>query len=95
MALSKLQLQNVCLLWFQGDTSKTCRYLVQDDLDYTKWQCIKKRPIEKAKMDKQIDAFVDACKLKGLNPRKQNVAMGDNCKGYPLLKLIEQGYDKP
>ena len=74
--------------------SHTCRYLNQDDLDPSKWSCLKHRPIEKGKIDVSVDQFFKDCKKKSIDPYKQNVPISDNCSGYPLLKNIEQGYDK-
>ncbi len=91
MSLSKKQLADVCML-YQGH--KMCRYLSQDDNDYSKWNCLKHRPVEKAKIDDKIDDFLAECKKKGIDATKQAVPLGDNCSGYPLLKHIEQGYDK-
>jgi len=90
--LSKLQLLNVCLL-YSGDHKK-CRYLSQDHQDYNKWYCIKHKPAEKDKVDQTIQDFISDCKKKGLDPYSQGVALGDNCAGYPVLRYIEQGYDK-
>lgn len=91
MSLSKKQLQDVCMLY---SGSQMCRYLSQDDADPSKWNCLKHRPIEKKKIDDKIDQFLAECKKKGIDATKQHVPLGDNCGGYPLLKNIEQGYDK-
>jgi len=90
MSLSKKQLADVCLLM----GSKMCRYVVQDDSDYTKYNCLKHRPVEKKKIDTKIDDFLAQCAKSSIDPLKSNVPLGDNCSGYPLLKNIEQGYDK-
>lgn len=89
--LSKLQLQNVCLL--HSGNSDTCVYLAHDDMDYSKYCCMKMRKLEKDKIDKKAEDFVRQCKKKGMDPYDQGVPLGDNCKGYPLLKFITQGYD--
>lgn len=90
MPLSKKHLQDVCLL--QGGYKK-CRYLAQDDTDYTKWYCLKKTS-KKDEIDQEVDDFVRETKKKGQDPKKTGTALGDNCEGYPILKIIEQGYDK-
>ena len=91
MSLSKKQLADVCMCFAGADM---CRFLIQDDTDYSKWNCLKKRPIEKKKIDDKIDQFVAECRKNSLDPTKQGVPLGDGCQGYPLLKNIEQGYDK-
>lgn len=88
--LSKKQLSDVCLL-YQG--SGMCRYLTQDDGDYNKWNCLKHRVIEKAKIDEKVQDFVIESHKKNVDPAKQNYPIGDNCSGYPLLKNLMQGYD--
>jgi len=89
--LSKKQLQDVCL--FNDKSHNKCRYLSQDDNDYTKYYCLKKNSEAQA-IDKEVNSFIRECNRKGKNPYAENVPMGNNCKGYPLLKFIEQGYDK-
>ena len=90
--LSQKQLQNVCLLY--SGNHKQCRYLVDDPKDW-KFYCVKHRKKDKARKDMEITAFIQDCKKKGIDPKSQQVALGDNCKGYPLLKHVEVGYDKP
>ena len=90
MGLSKKQLNDVCLLYQNGQ----CRYLEQDANDWNCWHCLKKRPIEKQKIDKKVSEFIKDEQSKGHDPYKQNAPLGDNCQGYPLLRHIEQGYDK-
>lgn len=83
MTLSLKQLSDVCLL-NSTDKSKSCRYLVNDELDENKWHCQKLRPNIKSKIDH--DLFI-------AKHKKEVVASGDNCAGYPLLRHITQGYD--
>lgn len=90
--LSKKHLADVCLL---NQGCDACRFVSQDENDWTKYYCIKLRPIEKAKIDKKIVDYLAECKRKGIDPHKQAIPIGDNCQGYPLLHSIEQGYDKP
>lgn len=89
--LSLKQLQDVCLV-HSGD-HRRCRYLAQDDHDWQKWYCLKKSP-KKAEIDVDVDEFIQETRKKGQDPRKANIPIGDNCQGYPILKYIEQGYDK-
>jgi len=82
----------VCLV--NENTYEQCRYLVQDENDYTKYYCIKKSP-KAHDIDVEIDDFIKDAKKKGKDPLNENVPMGDNCAGYPILRFLEQGYDKP
>ena len=91
--LSLKQLQNVCLS--NSSNSKQCRYLESDDNDYNKFYCRKLRKDDKNKIDKKIDEVVAELKSKKIDPKKQSLPMGDNCTGYPYLKHVAQGYDKP
>lgn len=91
MALTTKQLTDVCLL--NDSNHKTCRYLKNDDLEPSKWYCCKLRENDKSKIDSRTKQLLKDCRDRGINPKTLNVAMGDNCSGYPLLKLIDQGYD--
>lgn len=77
MTLSSNQLNDICLL-NSDDSSKTCRYLKNDELERDKWYCQKLNVLTKSKIDKNI---------------RHLSFKGDNCSGYPLLKHITQGYD--
>lgn len=83
MTLSAKQLSDVCLL-NSLDKSKSCRYLVNDELNENKWHCQKLIPNIKSKIDHDIMIA---------KHRKEIVPSGDNCMGYPLLRNIAQGYD--
>lgn len=91
--LSQKQLEDVCLLY--GGTSKTCRYLRQDDLDPGKIHCLKHKKKDKSKIDKAVSDWVTECHKKGIDPWNQNKPIGDNCAGFPVLKNTVQGYDIP
>lgn len=90
--LSLKQLQDVCLV--QNQDATQCRYLIQDDADYNKWYCLRHRKKEKQKIDSKVNDFLKECSIKGIDPFAQVYPLGDNCSGYPILKHIEQGYDK-
>ena len=90
--LSKKQLQNVCLMY--DPDHKTCRYIGQDDVDYGKWHCVKHKKNSKDKIDEEVKIFILNCRKKNIDPAQQGMPIGDNCSGYPILKNIEQGYDK-
>jgi hypothetical protein len=92
MPLSKKQLQDKCLLW--SGSYKRCRYLAQDDNDWSKWYCLK-LTAKKAEIDVETEEFIKDTRKKGQDPKKANIPLGDNCQGYPILKFIEQGYDIP
>lgn len=89
--LSRKQLHNVCL--YSDKTSKRCRYLIQDETDYSKFYCQKLTP-KASVIDVKLDQFIEGCRRKGLDPYKENIALGNNCSGYPFLRNLEQGYDK-
>jgi hypothetical protein len=91
MPLSLKQLNDVCL--FPNTNYKRCRYLGQDDIDGSKWYCMKKTA-KRAEIDDESNEYLADCHKKGIDPRSQSVPLGDNCPGYPILKTIEQGYDK-
>lgn len=91
MPLSLKQLQDVCLLHY-GD-HRCCRYLAQDDSNPDKWYCLKKTS-KKAEIDDEASDYIKEQRKKGLDPTKQGYPLGDNCEGYPILKYIEQGFDK-
>ena len=91
MPLSKNQLEDICLV--QGGWKK-CRFLAQDDNDFSKYYCLKQSS-KRDEIDVETDDFVAQQVKKGKNPRQGNIPLGDNCpKGLPILKHIEQGYDK-
>lgn len=92
MSLSKKQLTDYCQL---HGGSGMCRYLDQDETDYTKWNCWKHRTLDKKKIDAKVDQRIADCLKLGLDPMQQGYPIGDNCSGYPLLRNIEQGYDVP
>lgn len=89
--LSLKQVQDVCLA-YSGDNDR-CRYLAQDNIDRRKWYCLK-QTVKKTEIDDDVNEFLRELKNKNLDPNKQGVPLGNNCQGYPLLKNIEQGYDK-
>jgi len=90
--LSQKHLHDICLLY--SGNYKQCRYAEQDATNY-QWYCVKLQPDKKAIYDKRVDEFVAECKRNGTNPKKGGCPMGDNCKGFPIFKHIEQGFDQP
>lgn len=86
MALTKRHLGEVCLL-HHIDATKTCRYLMNDELDSSKWYCQKLRPLSKIQIDEHVSSMSRNSQL------AYRVPAGDNCDGYPLLKHLPQGFD--
>lgn len=89
MTLSLKHVQDICLL---GNGEKQCRYLASDDVNYDQFHCLK----HKQEIAKKIDNEVNKQKSKIQNPNAFSpvlLPLGDNCKGYPILKNINQGYD--
>lgn len=93
--LSKKHLNDICLLGgINGKPFRQCRYLAQDDKDWGVYYCVKHKKAEKAKIDKKIAQFLQECAQNKKDPRQENCPVGNNCDGYPILKHVEQGYDK-
>lgn len=88
MVLSKTHVKDVCLVG--GPVELTCRYLRVDDYDPTVFYCSKLRPTEKKKIDLLVRQHLKVCQEKKVDPSSP---IGDNCPGYPILKIIQQGYD--
>jgi hypothetical protein len=86
MTLSNRHLTDVCLL-HHADASLTCRYLCNDELDDSKWYCQKLRKEAKKIVDE------DLSRMSEKHRHRSGIPSGDNCKGYPLLKHIQQGFD--
>lgn len=91
MPLSLKQLNDVCLV--NGGT-KRCRYLGEDELDPSKFYCLKQNAARRSEIDDEVKDFQATVKKRGQDPNAQGVPLGDNCKGYPILKHVVQGYDK-
>lgn len=89
--LSLQQLTDVCLAKSTG--SDRCRFLHQDPTDPAKFFCLKLSPKAKIIEQSVLDFIVDK-KRKGLNPYAENMPLGDNCEGYPVMRNLLQGYDQ-
>lgn len=89
--LSQKQLKDVCLL--HDDSFKKCRYLSQDEQSPNKYYCMKKSALAST-IDLEVDSFIKECKKRNVNPKQEKVPLGNNCLGYPIMRHIEQGYDK-
>lgn len=96
MALTEAQVKDVC---FINGGHKQCRYVdgeyVEDDNGDVQFvfMCRKKSPPEKKVIDEEVADFLQKCKAKNQDPRKQGVSLSDNCIGYVALKTKAQGYD--
>jgi hypothetical protein len=91
MPLSLKQLTDVCLVY--GGSAR-CRYLAEDELDGSKHYCLKMAQARRTEIDEEVKDFLAHCKKKGTDPTQHGLPIGDNCKGFPVLKHVEQGYDK-
>lgn len=83
------QVRDVCLSYQGADQ---CRYLSYDDTTGNQI-CLKKVAAKKDIIDKQIKKFIEKAVAQGQDPKQMGRALGDNCKGYPPLKTVKQGYD--
>ena len=83
MPLSKLQVINVC----QPKDGVVCRYLSEDEFDSDIYFCLKKTS-RKSVIDEMVEKSTKGKK------NTSDMPIGDNCKGYPLLRHVEVGYDK-
>lgn len=89
--LSLKQIKDYCLV--DSMTHTCCRYLIQDDIDAKVYYCLKASGKSK-QIDEEIDLYLEKMKKMGKDPLQDNLPLGDNCKGYPFMRYIEQGYDK-
>lgn len=91
MALSLKQLKDVCCL---NGGHKQCSYLDEDvnDKGFRVHVCKKLSPDQQI-IDDEIVDFLNEMKKTGQDPNKQSVPLGNNCKGYIVLKNKLQGYD--
>jgi hypothetical protein len=78
MPLSKKQLQDVCLLY--DGTHKKCRYLAQDDADWTRYYCLKKSG-KKSEIDVETDEFIRDTRKKGKRPPQRKCPDGRQLRG--------------
>lgn len=89
MPLSNKQVKDVCLA---GHGYQACRYLSPDSQSWGRYNCLK-LTAQKRVIDEEVRDTLIALVAKGVDFRKQKLPVGDNCAGYPLLRIIEQGYD--
>lgn len=72
-----------------GSPGSGCRYLERDDLDDSKFYCLKLVESRRRSIDEEMDADTPKRQRSG----GDEVMLGDNCQGYIKLKSIWQGYD--
>lgn len=88
--ISKNHMQKYCLI---DDMSyRRCRYLAEDDFVLGKHQCMK-HTTQKDAIDEELNSLISISFKKNLDPKEENIPMGDNCQGYLPLKYVVQGYD--
>ncbi len=90
MPLSPKHLSDVCLAY---SGAKACRFLATDDANTQVCFCLKKVKAKQTIINLQVDKFIKKVQADGRDPMTQNRPLGDNCKGYPALKTVKQGYD--
>lgn len=91
MALTKKQLNDVC---YVAGGHLECRYLDEDidDKGNIIHVCKKLSPDKKIIDEELLDFYKDMQK-NGQDPSKQGVPLADNCQGFVVLKIKQQGYD--
>lgn len=89
--LSPKQLKDVCLNY--DTTHRKCRFIGADENNSNKFYCLKQTQ-RAGEINQEVDEFIKHCKKKGKDPYAEKVPLGNNCQGYPLLRDLEQGYDK-
>ena len=90
MGLSKTHLKDICLL---NKGNRQCRYLdeAEDENGNMVYVC-RKLSAEGKAIDEELDDYIAEQKTKKADPG-EDVPLADNCKGYPALPNVEQGYD--
>lgn len=88
--LSLKQVSDFCMGF--DTTFKRCRYFSQDENDDQKFYCLKLSS-KSSEIDAEISSYLSECQKKNRDPLLENVPLGDNCDGYPVLRHIQQGYD--
>ena len=88
MPLTKLHVINVCK---KDQGCDECRYLEEDHLVVGVHQCLKLSP-QRHIVDEEVENHIK--NKKHSNRKIIDSPMGDNCKGYPILRHKQVGYDK-
>lgn len=85
------QIHDVCLA--TDPDGNRCRYLHEEASHPGHFVCLKLSGKAK-QIDEEINEYLTQQKKRGRDPYEDRLPLGDNCEGYPLLRNIEQGYDK-
>ena len=88
MPLTRLHVINVCK---KNGGDQECRYLSEDELQAGVFQCMKLSPQKKI-IDEEVERYFKKKKL--YNRHDEDYPLGDNCKGYPVLRYKQVGYDQ-
>lgn len=85
------QVRHVCT----GDSSpgSGCRYLERDDLDSSRFYCLKMVEAKREAIDAEVEEYLSRLKNPSKTKHAEGVMLGDNCQGYIKLKSVWQGYD--
>ena len=84
MPLSDLQVLHVCKT--SNSTKSPCRYLSEDDIIQGAYQCLK-LSAQKQFIDEAVSNYMHTNKF------EDDVPVGDNCPGYPILRHALVGFD--
>ena len=85
MPLSDLQVLHVCKM--NASSSQTCRYLSEDIIVQGSFQCLKLTG-QKLVIDEAVADYVST------SVSQDDVPIGDNCPGYPVLRHAIVGFDR-
>lgn len=89
MPLSKLHVINVCKF---GAKQGECRYLEEDAVQPNVYNCLKLSPHRKI-IDEEVEQYSRKARYGGKR-YIDDMPVGDNCKGYPVLRHKTVGYDQ-
>lgn len=85
MPLSDLQVFHVCKM--NVSNNQTCRYLSEDIIFQGSYQCLKLTG-QKPHIDEAVSDYISS------RVSEDDVPVGDNCPGYPVLRHAVVGFDK-
>ena len=96
--LSEKQVEDVCLPFVCNAnggimSSAQCRYCVFDYSGTT--QCHKLSKSARDNIDKKIEKLKQEAVTQGVSLDDIGEPTGDNCPGFPIMRYVEQGYNKP
>lgn len=88
MALTNKHVADVC--YYDGG-KHCCRYLGDEYVDGKTIFFCQKHSVDRDRIDQMVNEHIVALNFSMLND--DDTPVGDNCKGYPVLKVLPQGYD--